>query len=616
MMQKILAGVLMLLSVAESTAQDKKAETIIDFRHRFIQAEHHDDFGEHVDSFRKLHLMVAGNVYQTEQHLSYAFDKQKATYDFKNELRYIQPILSLGDITIANLKTSFGNDVRNMFSSPDEFALALKYAGINTLMHANMLTANIDKVTLSRTRELLYSFDMFHTGAFTDNMQRNGNNPLMINKKGFRIAILNYTKLTLRPSISKDFIINEAGRIYIENDMRMAKANKPDFIIVYFDWGANSQTIPSATQIDLAKYAFEQGADLIVGTDPNTPMRVDYLSKGSYGETREGIVAYSLGNLVASNNEVKNRNGYVIDMEIKKNSFTGHTQISDWGVIPVYTYYDTTSNVGAARVYSVPCAAIESGDIFANIPYIEKRRVVNSAYEVRKLLGSTADEIQYNLNEMVVNNVQESVQLTQASLNNKFSLKREAEIAPTAAPVLPPTAPGSNKAASLAMLYTDTVATPKPAPKNVKPPSTPYEAIKQMTEMVFIEDVPAVKDTVARKEESAISLAPNTGVEIASGTKTADNISLTRVEAPPMGIKTDTIYRIQFYALNKLIPLDTNYYTHLKGYEVYQEDGYYKYLLGRYKSFEECFRFWKTQIQPRYKQSFIVKYIHGKRYLK
>jgi len=217
---------------------------------------------------------------------------------------------------------------------------------------------------------------------------------------------------------------------------------------------------------------------------------------------------------------------------------------------------------------------------------------------------------------MVVNNVQETVQLTQASLNNKFSLKRENEIEPAPAPVLPPTAPGSNKAASLAMLYNDTVITPKSAPKVVKQPTTAYEAMKQMSEMVFIEDVPAAEDTSKRKADTVITITPSTGLEVTSSIQQENKPSITAVENKTLAVKIDTVYRIQFYALNKRIPLDTNYYTHLKGYEVYEEDGYFKYLLGKYKSFEECFKFWKTQIQPRYKQSFIVKYIHGKRYLK
>src|SRR6478735_8533712 len=112
MIQKIVACLLLLWSSLQTIAQEKKTEEPpINFRQRFIDMQHDDDAsGEEVDSFRTLHLVIAGNVYQTEQHLAYAFDKQKGTYDFKNELKYVQPILGLGDITIANLKTSFGND--------------------------------------------------------------------------------------------------------------------------------------------------------------------------------------------------------------------------------------------------------------------------------------------------------------------------------------------------------------------------------------------------------------------------------------------------------------------------------------------------------------------------
>jgi hypothetical protein len=78
----------------------------------------------------------------------------------------------------------------------------------------------------------------------------------------------------------------------------------------------------------------------------------------------------------------------------------------------------------------------------------------------------------------------------------------------------------------------------------------------------------------------------------------------------------DTVYRIQFYALKVFTPMDTNYYPHLKGYEAIEEGGMYKYYLGKYKTYEACYDYWHTQIQPRYKQSFIVKFVNDKRALK
>ncbi|HLP19743.1 MAG TPA: CapA family protein, partial [Chitinophagales bacterium] len=150
-------AILLLLSVTEYTAaQDKSKEnSFITFRQRLLNQKRDEGTVEKVDSFSKLHLMICGNVYQTEKHAAYAYDKTTGKYDYRSQFKYIQPLLNLGDITLVNLKTFFSNDVKNMFSSPDEFGLALKYAGVNAVMHANVHTANIDKAILKRTDEVL-----------------------------------------------------------------------------------------------------------------------------------------------------------------------------------------------------------------------------------------------------------------------------------------------------------------------------------------------------------------------------------------------------------------------------------------------------------------------------
>ncbi|MBK8660054.1 MAG: CapA family protein [Bacteroidetes bacterium] len=782
---------LLWLLVQGTVAQE--TSRVIDIKQRLLKPKSFsDDLKEETDSMRTLHLMIGGNIYQTEKHVNYCYDEAKGQYNFREELKYIQSILGLGDLTFANLKTAFANDENNMFTAPDEFALALKYSGINVLTHANAHTAQIDKATLKRTRDMLYDYEMLHTGAFTDGMQRNGNYPLIINKKGFRIALLNYTTLNARPGISRDFIINEIDKTYLERDMRVARINKPDFIIVYFDWGTNNQDIPSAYQTDLAQYCFNLGANLVVGTLPNTPLRLDYMTYSHYGQLKEGIVAYSLGNLIASNDEVRNRNGYVIDMELKKNNFTGETNVGDWGVIPVYTYYDTSTVKGKTNVLSLPCSAVENGDILTKIPYIEKRRVINGAYEVRKLLGATADEIQYNMTELTANNVMETIDLTKSALNNRFNQKKASDIVPSAAPVLPIATVGSNNPPSLAQIFGEAKPTGSITAnqalivKNESPKPSAIVAEKNKAESLFIENAAPIKntqpgsvntpkaelatnvtpakvdtavnqapvansnkpntDTSVQTKEAAVSalaidttavahVAPATNksdsnkkeateqpsnttvtpsttmpaenkkaaaaaekpvenaekkqakpastliedearkkreaapltddaprskraqqalVDDPAKKKTVETIvfadevkkpkvatpvftedkteassqkatqlqqvsepklqfDMNRVAEKSVSITVDTFYRVQIYALQKFIPLDTNYYTHLKGYEVVEEGGLFKYLIGKYRFKEQCEKFWKEQILPRYKTSFVVQYIDGKR---
>jgi|GEM_PF-695163 len=806
MIKKITTAYFVLCVVLAATAQDSTA--LIHFKQRMLKHKTANEVIDNGDSLRMLHLMIGGNIYQTEKHINYCYDEQKNTYNFRDEFKYIQPILSLGDVTIANLKTSFGGDVKNMYSTPDEFALALKYSGVNAVMHANLHTANVSRETFNRTRDLMNEFDIQYTGAFADNFQRTGNFPLIINKKGFKIAILNYGTLNNRPAISRNFYINEIDKDQIASDMRMAHAYKPDFTIVYFDWGANMQDIPAYYQVDLARLCFQLGASLVVGTHPNAPMRIDFVNYNTNTGPKEGIVAYSLGNLIASNDEVRNRNGYLLDIELTKNNYTGETKLGDWGVIPVYTYYDTTSVPGRMKVYSVPCSAVEAGDILSNIPYIEKRRVVNGAYEIRKLLGGTADEIQYNENELVANNVMETIDLTNAAWNNKYSQKRKEDIKPTEPPSLPVAAIGTNNPPSLASIYeapkpnlSKPAAATKPAnavaKKEPELPDTKYEKEKAKLEDIFVGNAPdnagsnvnantltpvnlnanatapasanttannasgisgndntgignattgvnntslaangaspvqpinatgtnsnqtldavpesntnqsppantanankgpatpnatavnpaakngtVVEDDVVgkakepiiagddertkaptyagrpennggapvntnyhtqgsaynlpekeqverekyvakdapaeRPKETSITVGEKAGGGVSTNIKNDIEPNMKPVEGKQLTLVVDTFYRIQIYALTKYLPLDTNYYTHLKGYDVLEENGYFKYMLGMYKSYQECLRYWKSQIQPRYKQSFIVKYIDGRRVL-
>lgn len=478
--------------------------------------DYDDDRPEVVDSFRLLHLIIAGNIYQSDYQVRHAYNPVTKKYDFSTELRYIDPVLNLGDVVIANIKTGFTGDNTNPFSAPDEFAFALKYSGLNNCVMANQNTAYLDKKSMLRTKKTLETFDIHSTGAFTDNGMRNGNYPLLINRKGFKIALLNYTSISQRPGISRDYIINQIDHVQIERDMRAARALQPDFIIVYLDWGGNYQEYPAYSQEALGKFILEQGANLVVGTFPNTVQRIDLMNYYYGNKEKEGMVCYSLGNLISGTNETRTKSGIIMDIDLKKNNFTGQTSIGDYGFIPLWNYFDTS---GKKRTYVIPVASVEQSQLFNNLPKDEKRNMSARTMEIRKMLGRSSDEIQYNLSEIVVENVSQSTMLTNAPLNNRFN---------------------------------------------------PFD------------------------EKSLEKSAPPT-VKL--------NIPVTE----------DTIYRIQFYELKKLVPIDTAYYDHLKGYEVLLEGGTYRYLLGNSTSLASTLKLYYDVMKPRYKTCFIVVYYQGRR---
>jgi poly-gamma-glutamate capsule biosynthesis protein CapA/YwtB (metallophosphatase superfamily) len=478
--------------------------------------DYENDRLEVIDSFRLLHLIIAGNIYQSEYQIRHAFNPSTKKYDFSYELRYINPVLNLGDVVIANIKTGFTGDNTSPFSSPDEFAYALKFSGLNNCVMANLNTAYLDKSAMMRTKRALEIFDIHSTGAFTDNGMRNGNYPLIIERKGFKIALLNYANISQRPGISRDYIINQVDHIQIERDMKVARSLRPDFIIVYLDWGSNYQESPAYSQEAMGKFILEQGANLVVGTFPNTVQRIDVMNYYYANKEKEGLVCYSLGNLISGSNETRSKSGIIMDINLKKNNFTGETTIGDYGFIPVWNYYDTS---GKKRTYVIPVASVEQDQLFNNLPKNEKYLMSTQAMAIRKMLGRSSDEIQYNLTEIVVENVAQSTMITRSPLNNKFNPFDEKNLAKSSAPT-----------------------------------------VKQ-------------------------------------------NIPVTE----------DTVYRIQFYELKKLVPIDTAYYDHLKGYEVLFEGGTYRYLLGNSTNLATILKLYDEVMKPRYKTCFIVAYYQGRR---
>lgn len=469
------------------------------------------------DSFRRLHIVIAGNIYKSQEQIKGAFDKEEKKFDFSAELKHVNPIMNIGDIVIAQLKTSFQADPSSPYSAPDEFALAVKYAGINICLLANKNTANIDKKSLLRTQKAMNVFDIQTVGAYTDNKQRNGNFPLIYEKKGFKIAVLNYVALNKRPSISSDYIINQLDNSLIERDMKLARDQRPDYIIVYVDWGENFQDFPSLSQEMSAKFILEQGANLVVGTFPNTVKKVDLVEHYYKGEPRFGLVAYSLGNLISETKDERSKSGAFLDIEIYKNNFTGSIKEGDIGFIPTWNYYDTLN--GKLRLQVLPVAPVEQNEMYKTIPEEEKKVMIRNAFQTRSTMGRYADEIQYNVTDITVQGVDESAQLTNAPMNNRFN---------------------------------------------------PFDK----------------KNLEASAPPSVKMVQKNKG---------------------------DTIYRIQFYSLSKLIPIDTTYYEHLKGYEVLKENEMYKYLLGSSTSYKEIKDLYFKTIKPRYKESFIAVYFDGRR---
>lgn len=106
--------------------------------------------------------------------------------------------------------------------------------------------------------------------------------PLVIETKDQRLAYLSYG-LTNGEAPTVD-----AVKERLSSDIQ-ALRSQVDWIIVNYDVGASLAAYPSDWQLEIARFAVDQGADVVVGYNPTLVQGAEYY--------QQGAIAYSLGRL-------------------------------------------------------------------------------------------------------------------------------------------------------------------------------------------------------------------------------------------------------------------------------------------------------------------------------
>ncbi|MBE9518364.1 MAG: CapA family protein [Bacteroidetes bacterium] len=281
----------------------------------------------------QLKLVFAGDIMGHDTQIASALATGEPGYDYKPCFQYLRPYLQEADLVIGNLEVTFAGEPYKgypAFSSPDELAAALKWAGFDILINANNHALDRGQKGLVRTIEVLDQEELVQTGTFPDPESRAAYYPLVVEKNGIRIALLNYTYGTNGIKDRPPSIINRIDKTQIREDMKKAHTAQPDFILVTMHWGNEYQLTESPHQQELAAYLFELGADAVIGSHPHVvqPIR---------GEGVGNLVVYSLGNLI-SNQRTKPRDGGIIfEMVLSKEAheITSHSYLPVWVWKPI-----------------------------------------------------------------------------------------------------------------------------------------------------------------------------------------------------------------------------------------------------------------------------------------
>lgn len=204
------------------------------------------------------------------------------------------------DIAIANMEFPLGGEPYSgypAFSAPDAYADYVNNCGFNVFLAANNHILDKGVKGLTRTLERYGKFEengkARFTGISSDSLDNCSRYPLMVNCRGIRLAIVNFTYGTNVGQGSVQWPkVNRMSRSDISEAIARAKEKQADFILALPHWGNEYELHHSAGQMKMAEWLADEGVDAIVGTHPHVVQ--DSCSIGGVP------VFFSIGNAVSN----------------------------------------------------------------------------------------------------------------------------------------------------------------------------------------------------------------------------------------------------------------------------------------------------------------------------
>ena len=336
-------------------------------------------------------------------------------YDFSFMFEKVAPILREGDLVIGNLETPLAGEDDGgftgypLFNAPEVLAKNLKEAGFSLVSTANNHSLDRRYRGLCATLDHLDEAGLMHTGTFRT--QEESDRILHFEVKGVKVAAIaaTYGANGLTLPADKAFalnLINEAGLLA---DIRRARQEGAQLVIVMLHWGVEYQSRPGADQTALAFSLLRGGADLILGNHPHVLQRgepvspadiyaaasrqtmqedlampdshdparsADTITQEASGKKPLKMIMYSQGNFVSNQDGLDRVSSLLLKLTVGVDGATGEPYLLEAGYIPIYTQKRDRQGFSRHTVWplELALAELEAGgrafgaDDRANIP--------------------------------------------------------------------------------------------------------------------------------------------------------------------------------------------------------------------------------------------------------
>lgn len=311
-----------------------------------------------------LKLVFAGDIMGHLPQIQSAQIVANEQYDYKPCFKYVKPILERADLAIGNLELTLPGKPPYtgypQFRSPNDLARDIAWAGFDVMVTANNHSNDAGKDGVIKTIETVKANGMFQTGTFKDIDERSALYPLIVYKKGFKIAFLNYAYGTNGIPTTAPVIVNLIDTVQIQKDLEEARSMRPHAVIVVMHWGLEYQLAENPEQRQIAQFLIRHGADLVIGSHPHVvqPIKEETVTDEA-GNAKRATVVYSLGNFISNQTKVHTDGGILFETSLIKNRTSGKIYFADQHYIPVFRQIKTEAT-GKITYFALPAFMYET----------------------------------------------------------------------------------------------------------------------------------------------------------------------------------------------------------------------------------------------------------------
>lgn len=262
------------------------------------------------------------------------------SYNYDHLYENLKEQISSADLAIINQETILGGDEFPYsgypnFNSPTELGDAVINAGFDVVLHATNHTMDMGLEGVMNTFEYWEQHPEITVLGINKTKEASDIIPI-VEKNNIRIAMLNYTYGLNGKRVPEDmpYLVNALDKKKMRSDIKKAK-ELADFVIVFPHWGTEYVYEANKDQLNLTKFFYELGVDLVIGTHPHVLEPVEWVKTE---DDHSMLVYYSLGNFISYQREAPRMLGGIATITLTKDNTD--TYISKADIIPIITHYE------------------------------------------------------------------------------------------------------------------------------------------------------------------------------------------------------------------------------------------------------------------------------------